>query len=241
MLDAAIRGRVARDVRHYARPEEGAHFPRGRRDAVERCLGLRWVNLAGDHVRREVGAKVREEEGQAVDHQEQPRGLDSQPIVGQATNAKPHDHVGITDHLHILPPQPVDERHAHEVAGQHDHHDRQRVQAGLLQTLVAKVNDGGDVAVEQAVSVEHDVEEEPITRGAEHVPSVAPDGQLHVHAGAALLAGLLDLLVVSALVHLHAEVQGDYRHDCTEGQGEAPGDLVGGAGESEDDHDQGGQ
>eukprot|EP00429_Kryptoperidinium_foliaceum_P086949 CAMPEP_0176196330 /NCGR_PEP_ID=MMETSP0121_2-20121125/6971_1 /TAXON_ID=160619 /ORGANISM="Kryptoperidinium foliaceum, Strain CCMP 1326" /LENGTH=632 /DNA_ID=CAMNT_0017535125 /DNA_START=1 /DNA_END=1897 /DNA_ORIENTATION=+ len=239
LLDAVVRRRRPRDVRHDAGAEEGAGLPGRRRDAVQRRLRLRREDLARDDVRRQIRPEVGEEERQAVDRQEEQRRVGPQGLVGQAADAEPQDHVRVADDLHVLPPQAVDQRHADEVAWQHDEHDDERREALPLEAIVADVDDGGDVGVKQAVGVEDDVEEEPVPRGAQQVPSVAPDRRPHVNAGAAILARLLHLVEGLALVHLHPEVQRDHGHDGPEGQGEAPSELRRGAGEGQRDHDEG--
>mmetsp|Transcript_116277 Transcript_116277/g.335876 ORF Transcript_116277/g.335876 Transcript_116277/m.335876 type:complete len:276 (+) Transcript_116277:632-1459(+) len=189
---------------------------------MQRSLRLRGEDLSRNHIGRQIRPEVREEKGQPINDDEEDGTIAPQVVVAETADAEPHRHIDVPLNLHVLAAQLVDEGNAHKIARQHHEDDQQVLHAHLLLAFEPEVDYRGDVAIKEPVRVEDDVKQEPIARGAQHVPCVAPHGQAEVDTIITVLTRTLDLLKRLALVHLHPEVQGDHRDDCSEREGEAP-------------------
>ncbi|CAL4929085.1 unnamed protein product [Urochloa decumbens] len=177
--------RVLRGVQEPERADDGAGFPRRRRDAVARRPQPRRVYLGGHDEGCAVGPEVCEEEGEAV-HDDEPRVVPRRrPVVVRHGEAQ-HEgrHHGEPRDLDPEPSDHVDEGDREPVprdgAAQRD----ERLRSGDAEHLLDGVHGprrrdppdlAEDVLLEQVLAVEGDVEEEPRAGRGHEVEPVAPD------------------------------------------------------------------
>mmetsp|Transcript_87750 Transcript_87750/g.246569 ORF Transcript_87750/g.246569 Transcript_87750/m.246569 type:complete len:206 (+) Transcript_87750:350-967(+) len=203
---------------------------------MQRRFSLRWIELARDDVGGQVRAKIREKERHPVDDDEERRIVRLELVVKERDDTETHADHPVAEDLHVLAAKLVDEAGAEEIAWQHDKNDDECPQHRRFQASRADLDDGCDVAVEERVGVEHDVEDEPVPGCTEQVPAIALHCFTDVHGRSTLLSRRVNLLEVLAFMHHHPEVQGHDRHDSTEAQGETPCEIQGQLAVGQEDH-----